>query len=295
MWRKAISLFYERKKPAWMGPFKASGYRGVGPQGIQVEPALLDAKGKDWKPDIVTAGPAHWVALELTTDPTKPKTKQLQAHGSLDGNYLTSYSLPAIPGSPIVLLARPRAPDAPITDGDFPLLLLGDEFAIAKAELIKDPNLRDALTGFAGSRLDAGPELTFTLVPEVHSKPHELRFSAAASIMQLFKSETAETSIRQIVEHGLDILVPSVSVRARQQLEDDMAAQIDILMSKHGLKEYVEKADRVLRPKPGVNLGHFKTREKITNILESWVTAPTAGVRLTDFISEPREDSEASA
>ncbi|MHB8632830.1 MAG: hypothetical protein ACYDBQ_02520 [Thermoplasmatota archaeon] len=161
--------------------------------------------------------------------------------------------------------------------------MLGATFDVQRAELIVDPELRRALEEFRGADLEVGPELQFTIVPEMRSKPHELRFPATASIMQLFRSDTATVTIREIVDQGLDRLLPSVAVKARQKLDEDMEVQVDVLLAKHGMKEYLEKEGRTLRPKVGTNLGHFKTREKIQAILEAWVSASTAPVTLSEF------------
>src|SRR5437899_9273877 len=134
LWRNTIHLFHETSRPPFVGPFRKLGFK------YRVGPVLLNMDGEDRTPDIVASGTTGWVVLELGTGGAS-KITALDKYTSLDPRSLGQYPLNVHNRAPDVMSSRLSLVD----DGPYAQLLVSASLQVLKADLVKNPELRQAL------------------------------------------------------------------------------------------------------------------------------------------------------
>jgi hypothetical protein len=165
LWRNTLQLFYESKRPNYIGPFKKAGLSQ-----IVVDRYFMTTDKGSIKPDIVSSGGSGWIALEITTRP-ESKENQLESYISIDPRDLSNYGMEMQDGQPDVICSRLD----PVQDGPYCQLILKDRLHFQNESCIKNERLRLALHEAEGMELYKLPSISITLVPEMASKKKELR------------------------------------------------------------------------------------------------------------------------
>jgi len=176
LWRNTLQLFYESKKPQYIGPFKKAGLSQ-----IVVDHPFMTTNSDPTKPDIVCSGNSGWAALEITTRP-ESKEVQLNSYVSIDPRGLGIFGLKIHDTVPDVICSRLT----PIEDEPYCQLILKDHLRFQNESCIKNERLKTALIEADGMELYKLPNISITLVPEMASKSFELRRGISDIVLQLF-------------------------------------------------------------------------------------------------------------
>jgi hypothetical protein len=71
LWRSTLQMFYESKRPNYIGPFKKAGLSQ-----IVIDRHFMTTKGEPIKPDIVSSGSTGWIAGSVAFDGGAPMVVQ---------------------------------------------------------------------------------------------------------------------------------------------------------------------------------------------------------------------------
>lgn len=261
LWRNTLHLFYESKKPPYIGPFKQAGLSK-----IVIDSPFITTDSKEMHPDIVSSGGDGWIVLEITTKPSS-KECQLNFYTQINPRNLGTYGLRQHTKEPDVICARLE----PATDGPFCQLILRDRLQFNNEACIKNNSLRKALNE-ANDRLDLHklPNISIVIVPEMAGKSKELRRGIFDIVMQLFAKDCEGKTVEQIVKEGLDKINTCISPRDRSSLESSVKTQMDVLVRDH-LSEYLmfDETTRCYKVKEHADL-HANTKGSIVRELKKW-------------------------
>jgi hypothetical protein len=273
LWRNALHLFYESRKPPYVGPFKQAGLSK-----IVIDRPFMTIDSKETYPDIVSSGEDGWVVIEITTRPSS-KESQLNSYALINPKNLGLYGLHPHATGPDVICARLD----PVIDGPYCQLILRNRLQFKNGTCITNLKLREALTKANGNLdLHRLPNISIVIVPEMASKGKELRRGIFDIVIQLFDTNCEGKTIERIVKEGLDKIESCISPKDRGSLELSVKTQMDILIKDH-LSEYIEfdKTSGIYRAKNKTDL-HPNTRGFIVRELKKWA----GGDRNLDEFSE---------
>jgi hypothetical protein len=255
VWRRAINLFHEVRRPPFVGPFKAVEFDYV------VHRAFLTTDGHEKRPDIVGSGRGGWAALELTAD-SKSKSTQLDEYRGIDPRYLGGCGLRTQASPPDTISGRTGSVD----DGDHCQIIFGDTLQIRKVEQIANGELRTALANAVGADLSLLPSIPITLLPE--SKGFEIRRGIESHVLQAFRPPGDGVTLVKIVDDSLDRIADHVGAGDKRAMIDAVRDHLRVLVKEH-LPDHLRLDGDVLRPKDGVGT-HSKTLEAVARGLKDW-------------------------
>lgn len=277
LWRNTIALFSDLRSIDFRGPFKKAGYRiGV------IEPRVDDSN-RGGAPDLVCLKAPEWAIIELTLNEESKKC-QLDIYENLGPTKFVQWLGNVINGPPNVICSRLMNT---IDDGGHCQIFVGDSFDVKNSERISDLELRSSLESFVGTPMRSLPDISIQLLPEMASKPNEIRRGVLNIIMQLPGVGYPGMSTGEIVDRGLDIIAEYVSESARNSLIKSVDVQLVQLVQSR-MKDYIiydtnEKGEHVFKFKENVNIHHPATKEKINRILREWVGETTPQKGLFEF------------
>ena len=241
LWRNAIQLFHIYPKLSFVGPFARAGIRDYV---IEVNLSYHNWKeqndrdaGKMFDPDICASGESGWIVLELTTN-TKSKAGKLEKYRHLDCNSLSIYDIPPARGSPDVLSGRLEFVD----DGGFCQLTLLDQLEVAKADRIRNAQLRDSLITADGTSLSKLPELPIAFVPESVYDRNGVRAGLIDIVLQVFAPNSTGKTAAEMADAGLERLARKIDPRKRNSLINKIESEMNILVGEY-LGEYLERRE----------------------------------------------------
>ncbi len=275
LWRNTIQLFHERRRPHFVGPFKAAGFNYV------VDLPLMTRQGELPKPDIIASGETGWLVMELTAD-QKSKESKLNNYKTIDPRYLSNYGLPTHDSPPDIICSRFDFVD----DGSFCQIFVKDFFDLKNEEQIINLHLKTELIKAKEMRLDLRklPEIPITLVPEMKNH-QEICRGLIEIVMQLFTPGSPGKTPIQIVDEGLERLHDKIGVTEKHALIERVKFQMDVLIGKH-LSGYLEFKDNTYKATDKFKQHHM-TLEFVASRLKEW--AGPGPLTLPEFFSKLEE------
>jgi len=211
-----------------VGPFKSAGFN------YNVEPLFLSLeRGDELEPDIVASSERGWLILELTTQPGS-KGPKLDRYRSIDPRDLSQYGLSVHDGEPDIITSRLSYVD----DGPYCQITVNKTLKVEKEEHLHNKHLKNELIEAKDIDLRKLPEIPIAIVPEMLSKPKELRRGLIDIVMQLFDPNSDGKTPVQLVDEGLERLSDKIRPRVRRQLINKAKTAMDDLIQNH-LSEYL--------------------------------------------------------
>lgn len=266
LWRNTIQLFYQSKKPHFVGPFKAAGFN------YEVERPFLTVQGEERRVDLVASGETGWLVLELSIN-QKSKEPKLDNYQMLEPRYLGQYGLPIHDKKPDVVTSRLSA----IDDGPYCQIVVKDYFDIKNIDNIENQHLKIELNKAKGMDLRNLPEIPITLVPEM--KKQEIRRGLIGIVLQLFAPNSKGKTPLQFVDEGLERISEKIGVSEKRGLMNKVKDEMNYLVQNQ-LSGYIEFKDGTYMAtekfKP-----HHRSMEHVTSKLKEWA-GPTPQTTLLD-------------
>ena len=269
LWRNTIYLFH--KTTRFSGPFREAGF-----EKYRIDSRFLTwQESKERKPDIVSSSSKGTLIIEVTLNP-EIKTNQLASYKDIDTLSLGSYGLEPHDTDPDVICSRLDYVD----DGSYCVIVVKDIFRVFHCEYLQNKDLQTALLNAQKNRLNLMklPSLPFTLVPEMYSKPREIRYGIVDIVMQIFSPASKGKTVEQIVSEGLERIEENVSEAGKKDLQKAVKEQMELLQKKI-LSDYLVEKE-----------GIFQKSEKFTDSpstlgaiyrkLNDWVTLDQATLAL---------------
>lgn len=260
VWRSAIQLFHEYRRPPFVGPFRKLGFS------YRVGALLLTSTGDERTPDVVASSESGWFCLDLTSHAASKATK-LSLYLQIDPRYLAQYGLTQHSKPCDVMSGRATFVD----DGENCQLILADTLQVLKENFVVNEALRVALSEANGTNLTLLPSIPVTLLPEMTT--NEIRVGLVDIILQIFAPDSPGFTAAEIVDKGLERLAELVGPKDKSTLITKVEAQMRSAVDH--LEGYLEYDHAVFR-QSGEWREHPKTREYIVSRLNTWIGQGTS-------------------
>lgn len=281
VWRRAVFLF-KQPRTNIKGPCLEAGFSK-----ILIEHSIGTTIGESpdiisWNPDIENP---YYLICDITCRPdlNDGKVKQIEKYKQIQPESLYNIGIQS-DKKPIVLLLTKNEMPGLI---NCPQIVLTDKLSCLNLEQIEYEPLRGCLKNNVGVDLIHIPEISFTLVPEIHY----VRPCIIDSIMHMFSPKIAWFTAEDIAKDAMDIIYEEIDSKMKINVIKNIDEQLSELSKKHLGRYIFHEGDKYIITNDGKKVcTSASTRSAIEKTLKHW-----AGIKTTLDSFEPFQKEKADS